>query len=87
MLGISSFNELQAPMIIGIIWVVLIYPLPMVVAYVRHHQNHLSILLVNLLTGWTVVGWIVAQVWALTRVEKEESPIPQKYERPIEPRL
>ena len=25
------------------------------------------LLLLNLLTGWTIIGWIVAAVWAVTK--------------------
>ena len=41
--------------------------LPTVVAAVRHHPNAPTIFLVNLLLGWTFVGWLVALIWASTR--------------------
>ncbi|HET7441721.1 MAG TPA: superinfection immunity protein [Terriglobales bacterium] len=44
----------------------LIYFLPTIVALVRHKQNVVSILLLNLFLGWTLIGWIVALVWAST---------------------
>jgi len=44
----------------------LIYFLPTIVALVRHKRNTLSIFLLNLFLGWTLVGWIVALVWAST---------------------
>ncbi|HEV2117065.1 MAG TPA: superinfection immunity protein [Terriglobales bacterium] len=44
----------------------LIYFLPTIVALVRHKRNTLSILLLNLFLGWTLVGWIIALVWAST---------------------
>ena len=43
-----------------------IYFLPTIVALVRHKQNVVSILLLNLFLGWTLIGWIVALVWAST---------------------
>jgi hypothetical protein len=44
----------------------LIYFLPTIVALVRHKRNTVSILLLNLFLGWTLVGWIIALVWAST---------------------
>ena len=44
----------------------LIYFLPTVVALVRHKRNTVSILLLNLFLGWTLIGWIVALLWAST---------------------
>jgi hypothetical protein len=35
----------------------------------RHKRNARAIFTLNLLAGWTLVGWIVAMVWATT-VEK-----------------
>ena len=43
-----------------------IYFLPTIVALVRHKRNVVSILLLNLFLGWTLVGWIIALVWAST---------------------
>jgi hypothetical protein len=44
------------------------YCLPGIVALLRHHHNTLAIALLNLLLGWTVLGWIIALVWACTAV-------------------
>jgi|ERR1035441_8363171 hypothetical protein len=46
------------------------YFMPAVIAYSRGHQNTGMIFLVNLLRGWTVLGWFGALVWAATAVEK-----------------
>ena len=42
------------------------YMLPGIVASVRHHRNRLAICMLNLLLGWTLLGWIGALVWACT---------------------
>lgn len=39
--------------------------LPAIIAGVRHGQNFGWILLVNVLLSWTVIGWIVALIWAI----------------------
>jgi hypothetical protein len=47
---------------------VAVYFLPTIVALIRRHQSSAAIFLLNLLLGWTVVGWLVAAVWSLTGV-------------------
>lgn len=44
----------------------LLYSLPAMVAGARQHHNQLAIVLLNLLLGWTVLGWVLALVWACT---------------------
>ena len=44
----------------------LIYFAPTLLALVRHKRNTLSIFLLNLFLGWTLIGWIIALVWAST---------------------
>ncbi|WP_460116637.1 superinfection immunity protein [Pseudomonas sp. S2_C03] len=44
----------------------LIYFLPTFVASSRKHVNFTSIFLVNLLLGWTFLGWVAALVWAFS---------------------
>jgi hypothetical protein len=41
-----------------------IYFIPSIVASVRHHRNKLAITVLNVFGGWTVIGWVVALVWA-----------------------
>ena len=41
------------------------YLLPFAIALWKGNGESTKILLVNLLLGWTVIGWVVALVWAL----------------------
>jgi hypothetical protein len=43
-----------------------VYFLPAIVAWKRYHRNRLAIVVLNVLLGWTLVGWVVAIVWACT---------------------
>jgi len=43
-----------------------LYFLPTIIVLARRKKNVLGPILVNVLLGWTVVGWIVALIWALT---------------------
>jgi hypothetical protein len=49
----------------------LFYFLPSIIAAARSNRDLVSILVLNLLLGWTAVGWVVALVWAL----KLDSPV------------
>lgn len=46
--------------------VALLFFLPTVIALLRNHHNWAPIALVNVLLGWTVLGWVVALVWSFT---------------------
>ncbi len=45
----------------------LFYLTPSLIAWYRAHHNRAAIIALNLLLGWTVLGWIGALIWALTR--------------------
>jgi hypothetical protein len=36
------------------------YFAPAIIAAARHHHNLGSIIVINLLLGWTFIGWVVA---------------------------
>ena len=44
-----------------------VYFLPSLIAFAREHKNKLAIFLLNLLLGWTVLGWVSSLVWSVTR--------------------
>lgn len=43
-----------------------IYFLPSAIAEEKHKNNSGAILILNLLLGWTLIGWVIALVWAST---------------------
>jgi hypothetical protein len=45
----------------------LFYFWPTLAAWDRDHETIAGIFVLNLLLGWTVLGWIVAMVWAYSR--------------------
>lgn len=45
-----------------------IYPLPTIIAFVRNHHQRGPITVVNLLLGWTFLGWVVAFAWSFSAV-------------------
>ena len=52
------------------------YFLPTIVGAARHKTNLVGIFLVNFLLGWSIIGWIVALVWAFSteRVDQVRGP-------------
>lgn len=48
------------------------YLLPWAIAVLRDLRTHVSVLLVNLLLGWTIIGWVVALVMSLRKLRPDE---------------
>ena len=44
-----------------------LYFLPAVIAFLRKHKNKLAIFLLNLLLGWTVLGWVASLIWSVMK--------------------
>ena len=59
------------------IWVLIIvvYFVPALIAKKRDTENLEAIFLVNLVFGWTVLGWIAALIWAIVEKAKFKSSI------------
>ncbi|EHX1544974.1 superinfection immunity protein [Escherichia coli] len=58
-----------------------LYALPAFEAWLRKHRNLSSIAAVNILLGWTFIGWAVAYVWSL--IKKDDSKKVLISERPL----
>lgn len=43
------------------------YFLPTLIAFLRQHKNRIAIFLLNLLLGWSGLGWVVSLVWSVMR--------------------
>lgn len=50
---------------------ILAYFSPWFIALYRKHKNSLAIMVFNIFLGWTVIGWVVALVWASTSNTKK----------------
>jgi hypothetical protein len=51
--------------LVHVIIALLFYCAPSIIAGIRKHRSLYAIIAVNLLFGWTVIGWIWAFIWAL----------------------
>jgi len=45
-----------------------LYVLPSIIAISRSHQNMAAIIALNVLLGWSFLGWVAALVWSFTEV-------------------
>lgn len=48
-----------------------LYFVPSIIALHRNHHNQGAIFALNLVAGWTGIGWLVALVWGCTAVRPE----------------
>lgn len=56
----------------------IVYFVPWLTAWGRGHRQMVSIFALNLFLGWTLLGWVVALVWALTRPAALPPPAPTR---------
>ena len=64
----SAWN--QATLIILAAVAVVAYMLPAIIASLRGHHKVGSIFFVNLLLGWTFIGWVAALAWSMSKIHK-----------------
>lgn len=67
---------------IGVACVPVLYMLPSIEAWMRRHPSLQSIMVLNLLLGWTVVGWVVSAAWALLPAKPAAEPVPEPATEP-----
>jgi hypothetical protein len=59
----SNSSPFVSFLLMVLLWVA--YFIPSGVAFLRAHHSKVAILTLNILLGWSGIGWIVALVWAL----------------------
>lgn len=55
-----------------VLFVIIMYFVPGVIAGFRGHKNATAITILNLFLGWTFLGWVIALVWAFTNPVSRE---------------
>ena len=65
--GVFGFGSLVV-MFIG-------YFLPWIIALLRGTRSNVGIFFINLLFGWTMIGWVVALIWAIVAERKSNTQI------------
>ncbi len=79
--GLFGFSCLTCCGMIAIAFIP--YFLPTIIAVFRKHPNTAPIVVVNLLLGWLLVGWVVAMAWALT-AQQESRGTSRRRRRPVD---
>ena len=80
----SSTGSGIAIVLIGLVALaalIALYFLPLIVAQARGHRQTTAIFILNLLLGWTLLGWVAALVWACTNPAPVTRPQPVVLER------
>ena len=50
--------------VIVLVLILLIYMLPTLIAFSREHPRRVAIGVLNIVLGWTLIGWILVFLWA-----------------------
>ena len=56
----------------GVLLCLTIYLLPTGIAVIRKRTNGGGIFVLNLFLGWTIFGWVVSLVWAVTEDKNKQ---------------
>jgi Superinfection immunity protein len=64
-IGIVRFAHGLSVFISGVGLVAAGYFLPSLIAWRRNHRNLGSVMALNAMLGWTLIGWVAALVWSL----------------------
>jgi len=62
-----QMQNFTMPELLLVVLIFALYFLPTLIAFLRQHKNKLAIFLLNLLLGWTVLGWVVSLVWSVMK--------------------
>lgn len=71
--GLNDFGKLIS--LSFFIFAPLLYILPFIESKIRRKKNSNQILALNILAGWTVIGWIISYVWAMGNNNENNSDI------------
>jgi hypothetical protein len=60
---------------------VIVYFLPTLIAMLRDHPQKIQIFILDLLSGWSGVGWVLAVIWACRKFSRRRwTPLPPEPE-------
>lgn len=72
--GLNPFGKLVASLFF--LFAPMLYLLPSYEAWRRKHDNLMGVVLVNVLIGWTLLGWVIALVWSVMKPPIVAVPVP-----------
>jgi hypothetical protein len=77
----SSFGTIGLPELMVVLFLCVgcvAYFIPTIVAALRQKTNILAIFVLNFFLGWSVIGWVVALVWAMSTQVVDATPAPAR---------
>jgi hypothetical protein len=80
--ALESFANVEAWMLALAPVALLTYFLPVLIGYARHHRYSSLIGALNLVIGWTGLGWLACLLWAINRDIREFPERQPVHERP-----
>ncbi|MCH7573571.1 MAG: superinfection immunity protein [Candidatus Marinimicrobia bacterium] len=63
--------------LISLIIIIATYLIPTIIAGIRAASHSGAIFALNLLLGWTFIGWVGALIWAMVADKKQNQPTTQ----------
>lgn len=75
------FEGLDLPRLLILVAGLMVYFVPWYIAALRDHHRRFMIGLLNLLLGWSLIGWLIAFLWAVspTRARREQEEAEQAH--------
>lgn len=70
---ITSIISLGILSPIGVLLFILLYFTPSIVAFSNKKSNTTAIVVLNFFLGWSLIGWIIALVWAVSKDNKPQN--------------
>ena len=58
--------------LMGLMIMFFIYFLPAFISILRRHRDIMAITFLNLLAGWTFIGWLIAFIWSVKAFDRKE---------------
>lgn len=65
--GLNAFGKVIS--MLFFIAAPMLYVLPIIEAALKRHRRLVPIAIINVLLGWTFIGWVVAYVWSFIRAD------------------
>ena len=63
----TSTKEIDMEMFVLLVILAVVYFAPTIIAVRGDHKNQGAIAVLNLLLGWTFLGWVAAMVWSVAK--------------------
>jgi hypothetical protein len=66
-------GSIGPPELILLLLLLVPYCVPTIVAFSRRHPNAAAICVLNILLGWTIIGWVGTLIWSLSAIQPRQT--------------